>query len=202
VSVPATYATLQAKVVDLLHRTGDTAVTALAPDWIGYAESEMQTRIKLMEFETSATVTITAGSGTLPTGYVGMRSVYWVGSPNRPITYIPPEQYDAYRANDSGDGYYYTITGSTIRTTPMGDGSIVCTYLARFTPLSDSNTSNALLTNFPDLYVYGAMKHANVWTQDDAAVQKFGLMFNAVCDRVNDNNEQRKYGQALAVRAR
>jgi hypothetical protein len=200
VTVPATYATLQAKVVDLLHRTGETAIEALAPDWIGYAEAEMQARVKLLEFETRATVTITAGAGTLPTGYMGMRSVSWDGIGT--LEYIEPDAYDALRANDSGEGHYYTVTGAQILTTPMGDGEVDCLYLARFTPLSDSNTSNAILTNFPDVYVYGALKHASVWTQDDAAVQKYGLMFNAACDRINENNAQRKYGNSLAVRAR
>lgn len=201
-SIPTTYAELQAKVVDLLHRTGDTTVEALAPDWIGYAESEMQTRIKLMEFETTSTVTITAGSGPLPTGYIGMRSVYWDGDPDHPLTYVTPDVYDSHRFNDSGDGYEYTISGSTIKTSPMGSGSVVCTHLARFTPLSDSATSNAILASYPDLYVYGSLKHASVWTKDDSDVQKYGLMFNAICDRVNEINDQRKYGHALAVRAR
>jgi hypothetical protein len=200
VTVPATYATLQAKVVDLLHRTGETAIEALAPDWIGYAEAEMQTRIKLLEFEAQSTVTITSGAGTLPTGYLGMRSVYWDGI--GALKYIEPDAYDALRANDSGEAYYYTIRGAQILTTPMGSGSVVCTYLARFTALSDSNTSNAILTSFPDAYLYGALKHASVWTKDDADVQKYGLMFNAACDRINENNAQRKYGNSLAVRAR
>lgn len=201
-SIPTTYSELQAKVVDLLHRTGDTQIEALAPDWIGYAESEMQTKIKLLEFETSASVPITAGVGTLPTGYVGMRSVYWDDDTDHPLTYVSPEKYDALRFADSGDGHYYTIVGSSIKTTPMGDGTIVCTHKARFTPLSDSATSNAILQDFPDAYLYGALKHANVWTQDDAAVQKYGLMFNAACDRINENNAQRTYGHALAVRPR
>jgi hypothetical protein len=201
-SVPTTYATLQAKVVDLLHRTGDTVIEALAPDWIGYAESEMQEKLKLLEMETTSAVTITAGVGTLPTGYVGMRSVYWDGSPDRELSYIPPTQYDILRSNDSGDGDFYTIRGSSILTTPMGSGSIVCTYLGRFTPLSTTDTTNAILTTYPEVYVYGAMKHACLWTGDDAGVQKFGLLFNGTCERITVNNEQRKYGHSLTVRAR
>lgn len=200
-SVPTTFATLQAKVVDLLHRTGDTDIAALAPDWIGYAESELQTRLKLLEFEASASVPITAGSGTLPADYVGMRSVYWDADTDTPLDYLNADAFDALR-NLSNNPAYYTVTGSTIKVTPTDTGTLVMTYLARFAPLSDANTSNAILATYPDLYVYGAMKHANVWTGDDAAVQKFGAIFNAVCDRINQNNEERKYGSALAVRAR
>jgi hypothetical protein len=131
-----------------------------------------------------------------------MRSVYWVGSPNRDIRYISPDLFDSYRVNDSGDGYYYTIIGSSIYTTPMGSGSVVCTYIARFTALSGSNATNAILTNFPNAYLYGALKHLAIVTDDDAKLQKFGILFNAEKDRINKNNQDRKYGGVLQVRAR
>lgn len=201
-TIPTVYSELQTEIVSMLHRTGETAIEALAPNWIGYAEAEMQTKCKLLEFETTATVTITFGSGPLPTGYLGMRSVYWDSDPDRALTYVTPEVYDSHRAYDSGDGYEYTIVGSTLRTSPMGSGSVVCTYKARFTPLSDASTSNALLTNFPDAYLYGSLKHASIYTKDAEDMQTYGLLFNAACDRINTNNEERKYGSALAVKAR
>lgn len=194
-----TYTALKAAVADLANRTD---LTTQIVDCITLAEAEMQIDCKLLEFETTATVTITAGTGALPTGYVAMRSVYWDGNPDRALTYITPDLYDALRANDSGDGYYYTITGSSIKTTPMGDGSIVCTYSARFTALSGTTATNAILTNFPNAYLYGALKHLAIVTEDDAKLQKFGLLFNAEKERINQNNKDRKYGGPLQVRAR
>lgn len=194
-----TYTGLKAAVADLANRTD---LTTQIVDCIALAEAEMQADCKLLEFETTATVTITAGIGALPTGYVAMRSVYWDGDPDRPISYVTPDVYDALRANDSGDGYYYTITGSSIKTTPMGAGSIVCTYSARFTALSGSVASNAILTNFPNAYLYGALKHLSIVTEDDAKLQKFGLLFNAEKERINKNNQDRKYAGPLQVRTR
>jgi hypothetical protein len=200
-SAPTTYSELQAKVVDLLKRTGDSQIEALAPDWIAYAESEMQMKIKLLEFESSASVTVTSGTGSLPSGYVGMRSVYWDDDSDRPLLYINTDSFDALR-DDSGDPVFYTTTGASIKVSPSDTGTAVLTYLARFTPLSGSNTSNAILTTYPDAYLYGALKHGCVWVEDDAGMQKYGLLFNAACDRINVNNEQRKYGHSLAVRVR
>ena len=178
-------------------------LSARSDEFIALCESAIQAKCKLLESETTATVTITAGVGTLPTGYVGMRSVYWVGSPNRPLSYIDPERYDWLRNNDSGDGYYYTISGSSIMTTPMGSGSVVCTYMGRFVGLSGSNTTNAIMTNFPDAYVFGCQLQLAIYADDDAAMQKYGILFNAACDRINQNNEDRRYGgSTLQVRAR
>lgn len=196
----ATYADLVAKI---LATPGYDDQTDNTSDFVALAEARIQADAKLLEFETTATVTITSGAGTLPTGFVGMRSVYWDGSPDRPLSYINPEQYDALRGNDSGDGYYYTITGSSIKTTPMGGGSVVCTYSARFTALSSSNTSNAILTSFPDVYLFGSLIYAAVHTKDEADMQKYGHLFNAAMERLNRNNEDRKYaGSTLQVRTR
>lgn len=194
----STYAELQTAVANTLNRTD---MTTRIPEWIALAEAAMQTTIKLMEFEASSTITITSGVGTLPTGFVGMRTVYWDGSPDRELRYVTPELYDYLRANESGDAYYYTISGATIRTTPMGSGSIVGTTLIRFTPLATSPT-NAILTNFPDAYLYGSCLHGAVYLADDAKAQKFGMLFNAAMERINANNDARKYAGQLQVRAR
>lgn len=196
----ANYTDLKAAVADLVNRTD---LTNQIVDAVTLCESSLQTKCKLLEAETSATVTITAGSGSLPTGFVAMRSVYWDDTEDHPLGYVTPDVYDAMRVNDSGDGFYYTITGSTIKTSPMGAGSIVMTYIARFTALSGSNATNTILTSFPDAYLYGTAMHVSILTEDDAKAQKFGLLFNAACDRINQNNEDRKYaGATLQVRAR
>lgn len=193
------YTNLKAAVADLLNRTD---LTSQIVDAVTLCESALQVKCKLAESETLSTVTITNGSGTLPTGYMGARSVYWDGSPDRELRYVTPEMYDFLRANDSGDGDYYTVTGGTIKTSPMGSGSIVMTAMIRFTPLSGSNATNTILTNFPEAYLYGTAMHVCVLTQDDAGAQKFATIFQGACDRINQNNEDRKYAGPLQVRAR
>lgn len=177
-------------------------LTSQIDEFVLLCEADMQTRLKLLEFETTATVTITAGTGSLPAGFLAARSVYWDGDPDRPIQYVTPEKYDDMRVNDSGDGYFYTIVGGSIMTTPMGDGSIVMTHSARFVPLSDANTTNAILTDFPNAYLFGSLLQLALFIEDDAAAQKWGTLYNSVVDRMNRNNEDRKYAGPLVVRAR
>lgn len=194
-----TFAELKTALANFSHSND---LTDRLEEFIALCEGDMQARLKLLEFETSATVTITSGSGTLPTGFLAMRSVYWDGNPDRELTYVTPLEYDRLRDHDSGDAYHYTISGSTIRTTPMGSGSVVCTYNARFTALSAGNPSNAILTNFPNAYLYGALLQLAIYTLDDVSMQKYGLLFNSYIDRINQNNEDRKYAGGLVVRAR
>lgn len=193
-----TYAELQARLASLLHRDD---LTSEIQEAIALCEAELQTKCKLLEFETSASITITSGTGTLPTGLLAIRSLYWDDDQDSPLDYIEPSRFDALR-NDEGRPGYYTVTGSSLKVIPSDSGTAVATYSARFTALSTTNTSNSLLTDFPDAYVYGALKHVAVYADDDAMLQRAGTMFAAACERINVNNEQRKFGGPLAVRTR
>lgn len=178
-------------------------VTTRLPEFIALAEADMQSRCGLLEFETTATVTITSGSGTLPTDLLAMRSAYWDGSPDRAVDYVSPVMFDDLRANDTGDGYYYTLSGSTIRTTPMGSGSLVLTYRARFTPITVANQSNSIITNYPDVYLYGALKQFALWNKDKAAAQDWQALMDDAVTRMQHADERRRYaGATLQVRTR
>lgn len=195
----ATYADLQASVLSLLHRS-DAEVTALVPDWIALAEAELQSECQMLDIEATATVAIVSGLGTLPAGVMGIRSVYWDDVTDNALEYVSPATHDAIRS-ESSTPQFYTIVGGQLKLVPFDTGNAVATYQARFVPLSDANTSNAILAAYPNAYLYGTLKHACVWTQDDPALQKYGVMFNAACERIKTDNEKRKYGNGLAVRA-
>jgi hypothetical protein len=193
-----TYAALQTVVADRLHRTD---LTDEIKESISLAEAEMQRECQLVEFEATANVSVTAGVGTLPTDLVAIRSLYWNGDLTRQLHYLTPAQFDL-RRNNSGSTNFYTISGTTLRTSPAETGTVVATYNARFTPLSDSATSNSILTNHPDSYLYGTLKHIAIHTQDDAMLQKSGVMFNAAKAKIKSQNQDRKFGGPLTVRAR
>jgi len=192
------YTNLQTEIASWMHRDD---LTDAIPNFIALCESTLQVRCKLVEFEATATVTITSGVGTIPTGFVGMRSIYWNDSTAQPLQYITPEQFDAMRSWGDGDTYFYTISGSTIRTSNTETGSVILTYNAKFVPLSGSNASNAILASFPDAYLYGSLVQACIYTQDDAGAAKYSSLFSGAIDRINENNAARKYaGATLQVR--
>jgi len=195
----ATYAELQTEVIDWSYRTD---LDSRIPNFIALCESDLQVRCKLVDFESSATVTITAGVGTLPSGFSGMRSVYLDGDVTKPLKYVTPDRYDAL-TNESGDGIWYTITGSSIKVAQDGDGSVVMTYKARFTPLSVTNTTNVILTNYPDAYLHGTLLQLRTFTKDRQGMADELALFESAVKRIEIDNNQRKYaGASLAVQAR
>ena len=195
----STYTELRAAVADTANRND---LTNQIIDAISLAEAEMQVDCKLIEFEADSSITVTAGSGSLPTGFLGMRAAYWDGNLDYPLQYIAPDRFNALR-NQSGDTpSYYTISGSTIRVNQGATGTLQAMCNVRFTPLSGSVASNALLANFPNAYLYGALKHLALVTEDDAKLEKFGILFNAEKQRIRMNNTDRKWAGVLEVKPR
>ena len=165
------------------------------PEFIQLCESDMQVRCKLVDFEGSATITVTAGIGSLPAGFSGMRSIYWEGDTTRPLKYMTPDQFDKL-SNYAWQGVWYTITGTSIKVAPMTDGTAVMTYKARFSPLSVTNATNVILDLYPDAYLHGALLQLAVFTRDEKLTQKEAGLFEACIERIKTDNNQRKYAGA------
>lgn len=195
----STYTELKAAVADIANRPD---LTTQIVDAIALAEAEMQVDCKLLEFESDSSITITNGSGSLPTGFLGMRSAYWDGDTVYPLTLVSADAFDAMRNNAGGIPSVYAISGSTIRVDQEASGTVKAMCKTRFTPLSGSTATNSLLTNFPNAYLYGALKHVAIVTEDDTKLQKFGLLFNAEKERIKLNNQEREFAGPLVVRAR
>jgi hypothetical protein len=176
-------------------------LTSLIPTFIQLAEADMQRRLKLSELEATSSVDVVAGIGTLPTGYVGARALYWDGDQAQPLTYITPDRYNS-QLNCSGSPKWFTVQGGQLKTLPQGDGTVVMQYLARFTPLSDSNATNAIIDNYPDAYFFGTLKYLYHNTRNwDAKAQQAGEFEQAVSQIIKDQKE-RKYPGPLEVRTR
>ena len=192
-----TYANLKTEVEEASYRTD---LTEKIPSFISLCESDMQVRCKLVEFEISVTLPVVAGVATVPADYKGHRGAYWDGDQSRPLRYLPPDRFEL-RANDAGPGTWFTITGNTFKTAPPADGDVVLTYKAKFTPLSDVATSNAILLNYPDAYFHGSMMQLGIHTKDPEDIATRKTFYEEAIARIKKDNQDRKYPGPLQVRA-
>lgn len=169
------------------------------PNFIQLCESRMQIRLKLVDFESTGTLTVTSGSASLPADYKGMRNVYWDGDFDRALQYITPDRYSSLVLTADLPNFY-TIIGTSIKFVTTLDGTAYTNYKAKFTPLSVSNATNAIITNYPDAYMHGVMEQLYIFTRDTAnAAVRQAAFESALSNIIKDNNE-RKYGAALQVR--
>lgn len=125
-------------------------------------------RVRSMETR-NASFPLTGEYTTLPTDYLEMREVYLTTTnPPSRIDYVTPEIFDAtWLSIDSSPIKAYTLVGNTIRCGPGASTSDVLSliYYAAIPSLVSSNT-NWLMTKYPNVYLYGALRHLSPWTAD------------------------------------
>ena len=193
----ASYSDLQTAIASFLHRDD---VTSEIQDFIKLAEADMQVRAQLSEWDSSGSVTVSSGTGALPSDHAQTHSASW-GSETSTMLFLPPTQFDSYAlANTSGTPIYYTIRGANMLVSPSNSGTVTIKYRARFTGLSVSSTSNSLLTMFPDAYLSGALMHAANWTKDREEMNTQAALFEACIRRIKTYMLGQKYPLGLQMR--
>lgn len=178
------YTGLQASVLDWLARPGDTLISGAVPDMIALFEAEAARRLYHRLGETSATLTTTAGVSTvaLPAFYAEARSVNipppagqaeWTGI-NDQLTYITPEEMGAtWIGSQQGQPTAFTIQGANVVFAPIPNSAYAVNfaYLAAIPSLaSASGGVTWLLTNHPDLYLFGTLVEAHAYIANDERI--------------------------------
>lgn len=157
-----TYANLQTSIASWTHRSD---LTSIIPDFIALAEKRINGDLdaRLQDtVSTLATVASTAAVST-PTDVINIRSLTLQSSPNVVLDYLPPDQFNTtYADGRTGIPQAFTIIGTSIYLGPTPDAvySLQCVYKAQVPALSDSNTTNWLLTNFPQVYLKASLIEA------------------------------------------
>lgn len=131
--------------------------------------------------ETTTTDSTVAGtrSYALPTSYLSGRNFSLNTDPITPLEYLTPEMMDRLWAGSaSGKPLTYTIIGDNYHLGPAPDAvyTVEITYYKQVDALSDASPTNTMLTNNPDVYLYGALLESAPFLQNhpDILVWKGG----------------------------
>lgn len=138
---------------------------ALAEDRIydGYGDRGEQAYsppLRTKEMETTVTIALTDGVGTMPDDVIQPRKIY------RPtdeigLTYIQPERWSTVDAGvGSGTPAYYTIEGETIKVTPSSADELSVLYYKRFPAITDTNKEGPLISARGLIYLEAALFEA------------------------------------------
>lgn len=181
------YAELQASVASWLNR-GDLSINI--PDFITLAETQLNTDLKTRAMEAKTTLSTVAGTNTvaLPVDMLEMRRLQVVGTYNQPLSYRSPDEISIdYAANGSGQPVVFTVIGGNIEVAPIPDGvySLELTYQQRIPSLSDANTTNWLLTSWPNAYLYASLIAATPFIMNDARLQTWAQLYSQAIAGIN-----------------
>jgi hypothetical protein len=174
-------------------------LTAVIPDFITLAESDLNAKLRLRAMLTSATVD--AAGGALPDDCLQVKSVglsgyedLGFGTPTEAVTHALDY------AGDTADRW--SIDGSTLVVSPtQTTGSVTLRYYARIPALSDSNTSNHVLVASPGIYLYGSLLQAAPYLLDDARIQTWLTLYTQAIDALQASDDAAEYPGPLVIRA-
>lgn len=176
------YSELQSAITDWLARSSLT--TAQTANFIQLAES-MFKRPPLPRTtgnmggirgnKTRLTGTLTAGTNSLslPNDFQELNALTLTADPSVVLTYVSDDQLRQYRRSGTGKPAYYGITDIIeFDVSPDDSYSYELSYFPGVSALSNSNTTNWLLTKFPDVYLSASMFWANryLMAEDEAAL--------------------------------
>jgi hypothetical protein len=209
----ANYSDLVSAVEDWLDRAGDAALVARIPDFIALVETKLMygsdapmkiNPLRVQNMETSSYVDTTSGTNalTLPSDFLEMRSLY-VDSPRVTLRYSTPrELYALYSSSTLGLPYYYTTEDGNLVLAPTPDAvyKLYMLYWASIPALTSSNTTNWLMTQNPDVYLFGCLMHACWFLRDVEGMQMNGTLFAEAVNGLQLQDKKRRYsGSPLII---
>lgn len=175
------YTELKAAVAQWMRRSD---LTAEIPDYITLAEKKIVKLLKIRGQETEATLTPTSGASTvaLPSDF-GSPIALW-NTQDSPRTKLNQVMADALAYDATpGSPNFWAIDGSDIRFDCAVDGAIpfALRYVKTF-ELSVSNPTNFILTEWPDVYLYGALTEGFLAVFDEQRASVWQARFQSAIE--------------------
>lgn len=173
-----TYANLKTAIADFV----DLAEADLAlDDFIDMTESDLNKRLRVPEMVKRATATASTSSRFLavPAGYLQMLKLRIDSTIPHLIEYVAPAQLETFYVNAQGKPGYFTVVGDEMEFNRSFDSAYTLQmhYYKTIAALSGSNTTNDILTNYPELYLYGCLVHSAPYLQEDMRLSTWASLY-------------------------
>lgn len=179
-------------------------LTSYIPDLITLAEARIYRELKIRQMETALSTAISSGVISVPSGYTQMKFAYVNGSPIKPLTRNSLEQLYSDYPTRSADGkpcvFAREATNFIFGPYPDSDYTIKGVYYKKLDALSDSNTSNWLITDAPDLILFATLTEAKAFIMDDPRITLWEARYQYAKSEIkNQDNHEDFSGSVMSV---
>lgn len=183
------YSGLKTTIAELLERDD---LTDHIDDFIDLAEARHQRDIRIRDMLTRAPLTIGARYVSVPSGYLQAETLRILTDANSNdlgcfvVEHVNLDKMNRIRRTTTGQPTNFTVHAEIEfdRTPDQNYGGEII-YYAPLTALSDSNTTNALLTRAPDAYLYGALLASAPFLLHDERISVWAELYTSTRDRLN-----------------
>jgi len=197
---------LKAEIANTLNRSD---LTASIPGWISLSEVDIRSRFRTADMQTSTALTMTAGTATLalPADFGELiRFQYTADGQTIEIGNAPFSPMT--QGESSGVPGYpreLSIVGSNFVLKPTPNSAFpVLLYYFRNVPaldLTDEDDTNWLLTDYPNVYLYGALLSALPKIGNDVRREIWSQFYEAGLENVKNNDRSKRFAKAPKMRS-
>jgi len=200
-----TYTELKASVADWLNRTD---LTNVIPDFISLAEAQIERTLRTRQMIVRATASINTEYSAVPDDFLETKSIKLNTNPVTALVFESIDALDSLKSTtyiSPGRPGYFGIVGGQIRVLPVPDSTYTAEliYYAKLSKLSSSVAVNWLLTQAPDVYLYGSLMQAAPYLKDDSRVPVWAAIYTRGLEELQIADDRgATSGGSIMMRAR
>ena len=202
----STYTELKAAIADFLNRED---LTAVIPTFIALAEADFNRTIRHWRMEGRSEATIDTQYSGIPADWLETVRFNISTSEGTQRLALISQAEMADRRGASHDTVntpeFYSMSGGEFEVLPAPDGDYTADllYYKSIEALSDSNTTNWLLTYYPDAYLYTALMHSAPYLDEDQRTTTWAALSASSRDNINISSDHARFsGTGLKMKIR
>jgi hypothetical protein len=211
------YGGLKAGVLAWMARTGDALLDSRFDDFLLNCERRMyyghatedpanlmhSEALRIVDMETVDADFALSAVTPQPTGFLELISAQ-LNDPNAPLQIVSQRTIDGSVSSAPNQPRRIAVSGINFRVDPdPGSGSYSATlryYRKLATPAGA--TVNAILTTSPDVYLYGCLVEASIFTQDEPGALRYLALYNASVAGLNARTQRITASSVPVIRLR
>jgi hypothetical protein len=198
----STYDGLKTAIAAWTNRT-DLTDTRLS-EFVALAEVRIARRLRVRGVEERSVTALVSGQEyySLPSDFLEARNVQINSNPLKSLKYLTPQQMDfRYPYDSTGAPRNYTIIGEEMQLKPIpsSTNNLEIAYFKKLDALGDSNTTNWLTVNAPDMLLYASLIEAETYLVNPEKAATYAAMLDVSIEEWNFQEQKGRYsGHPLA----
>lgn len=199
-SDPQTWTDLKTAIANALNRDD---LTTEIPQFIAWAERHFNRELWADARQDYVSASVSTEALALPSDFERVRAIYLDDAPRISLIQVTLDDLrDFYSASDTGRPTHYAISGGTLYLGPIPSQSYTLKmhYIQSVPALSDSQTTNWLLTAHSDLYRAGSLHEAFSFTKDEERASYWAQKRDQIIDSINRAAAKEQNGGPLSRR--
>lgn len=165
----STFATLKTAVANFMKPNTSLVsaeTTSRIPEYIFNSRAELQRILIKAKFRRmdnlTTSLTVTSGVATIPTGFQAVKSMRQNAGDYVRITYQPIDRIESFDYAATGEPVHYDLVGDTLVFWPATTTTVRMHWTGSLLALSADGDTDWLITDHPDVSLYGALLEADL----------------------------------------